>query len=136
MTEIWKSISGYEGLYEVSNLGQVKALARTHRNGHRHPQKMMSQSITRGYPKVDLSDTEGKRRSIPVHRLVCAAFYSNPEGKKCVNHIDGDKQNNHVDNLEWATHSENELHAYRTGLKFSSDKHKKAVAQSNKLRAA
>ena len=135
MSEQWKSIEGYEGLYEVSNLGRVKALARTHRHGHRHPERIMSQSVSRGYPKVELSAADGSRRSIPVHRLVCAAFYDNPEDKRCVNHIDGDKANNHVSNLEWATHSENEKHAYRIGLKASTDKHKRATAESNRRRS-
>lgn len=60
---------------------------------------------------------KGKRVGVSVHRLVAEAFIPNPEGKPCVNHIDGNKLNNHVSNLEWVTHSENAIHAVDTGLK-------------------
>ena len=66
-----------------------------------------------GYHLVLLPDKAGVRRGLRVHRLVAHAFIPNPEHKPCVNHIDGDRKNNAVDNLEWVTKQENSIHAYR-----------------------
>ena len=68
------------------------------------------------YLTVNLYD-HGKRKTVDVHRLVAMAFIENVENKKCVNHIDGNKTNNYVKNLEWCTYSENLIHAYKTGLR-------------------
>lgn len=114
--EIWKSIEGFEGLYEVSNLGRVKSLDQENVNGRRWIGFELSQSKDRyGYPKVMLRK-EGKQKSISVHRLVAGAFIDNPHGKPQVNHIDGIKTNNKWDNLEWNTALENMTHARETGL--------------------
>lgn len=69
----------------------------------------------RGYPMVIFQKRENRKAWL-IHRLVANAFIPNPENKRCINHIDGDKTNNNVENLEWCTHSENILHAYRLGL--------------------
>ena len=97
MEEIWKDIEGYEGLYKVSNLGKVLNLSnnkiiKLHDNGC-------------GYLNVSL-----KGKTCYIHRLVAQAFIPNPENKPTVNHIDKNKNNNTVDNLEWATYSEQEQH--------------------------
>lgn len=103
--EIWKPIKGYEGLYEVSNLGSVKSLARKTTSGkHRvcHQTKC-------GYISVGLWKNGAKKQFL-VHRLVADAFIPNPNNKPQVNHIDENKSNNRVDNLEWCTNLENHRH--------------------------
>jgi hypothetical protein len=104
--EIWLPMKGYEGRYEVSSLGRVYSSRGC----------MMKVNKTKlGYMKMNLSEG-GFIRSTRLHRAVAMTFLGNPEGKKEVNHIDGDKSNNRVDNLEWCTSSENKFHAVRTGL--------------------
>jgi len=95
-----RPIQGFEGC-TVSDCGEVKA------NGK--PLKPVPNG--RGYLKVFLPTADGKRTSRPVHRLVACAFLDNPDGLPVVNHIDGDKHNNNVHNLEWVTHQENSLKA-------------------------
>lgn len=132
MEEIWKDIKGYEGLYQVSNFGNVKSLDRyiINKNGDKQyfPGKYLTQGVSDNYLKVTLSKSN-KQRTFRVHILVARAFIPNPENKPEVNHIDGNKKNNKVNNLEWNTRSENELHAYKNGLAKPSDKQKQAVAK-------
>lgn len=111
MKEVWKNIDGYNGMYQVSNLGRVRSF-KSNRSKHGH---IMSLTISkRGYVRVTLYN--GGRKHCTVHRLVAKAFIPNLENKSEVNHIDGDKNNNRVDNLEWSTRSENMTHAYHTCL--------------------
>lgn len=125
MNEVWKTISGYESRYEVSNLGRVRSIPRyvdNHTGEKLIKGREISQHINkRGYVIVSLNK-ESKRKTYKVHRLVAEAFIENPFNKPQVNHIDGDKTNNRVDNLEWNDNSENQLHAYRTGLHKPSNK--------------
>lgn len=108
MDEVWKPIKGYEGLYEVSNMGRVKSL--------RWPSpKILSPEKPGGYCRIQLYKNKKKIRML-VHRLVASAFIPNPYNKPEVNHIDGDKENNKVDNLEWVTGKENTNHAMKMGL--------------------
>ena len=107
MQEMWESVNGYEGLYEVSNLGRVRSLKRATTRGI-----VLKQTMKHGYMNVCLSK-DNKPSTKRVHRLVAEAFIANPMNKPVVNHIDGDKANNAASNLEWATNSENELHSYR-----------------------
>ena len=136
MIEKWKSVVGYEGYYEVSHIGNVRSLERVAitKNGHKQPIKAKSLSLcpnNRNYYIVMLSGKNaGGRRS--VHRLVAEAFTPNPENKKTVNHIDGNKQNNHVDNLEWMTYSDNNKHAFSSGLKKPSNVNKNGNMQGEK----
>lgn len=106
--EIWKDIEGYEGLYQVSNLGRVKS-------NLRKGKILKSNSTYDGYYNVTLSKN-GKLKTYRIHRLVCIAFLDNPLNKSEVNHIDGNKKNNNIENLEWCTRSENAEHAHKTGL--------------------
>ena len=109
MKEIWKSIEGYEGLYEISNLGRVKSLARFE-NGHNansqkryfRKEKFLKQGNVRNYLVVCLLKN-GKRKMYRVHRLVALAFIPNPNNYSCVNHKDENPLNNCVDNLEWCS---------------------------------
>jgi hypothetical protein len=115
MQETWRDVQGYEGLYMVSNLGNVKALPRFHNNngcGYMQKERIMLQGKRGRYPRVTLRK-DGIAKDMSVHRLVAMAFIPNPEKKPCVNHIDNNPENNCVDNLEWCTHRENALHAYR-----------------------
>lgn len=116
--EIWKDVKDYERRYQVSNFGRVKSLPRIakrvyKRTGRRYDLKVEGRILkqfmsNRGYYYVVLSDKRGK--VFLVHRLVAEAFISNPEKKSTVNHIDGNRGNNAVGNLEWATYGEQEEH--------------------------
>lgn len=120
--EVWKDISGYEGYYQVSNLGRIKSLERFCINAPnnvsgfiKNEKVLVLNPRNDGYPATTFKSS-GKFKTFRVHRLVASAFIPNPHGKKNVNHINGIKTDNRVENLEWATHSENNKHAYRTGL--------------------
>jgi hypothetical protein len=112
MMETWKAIPDYEGLYEVSNYGDVRRVARY---GRRWVHPCKPKRTRDGYLETTLVKNS-KAKSIRTHRLVAMVFCENPHGKPEVNHIDGNKHNNCADNLEWVTSSENQKHAYRTGL--------------------
>lgn len=116
MQEIWKDVFGYEGLYQVSNLGRVKSLERKVWNGYSYrtqKSKIISYSInSHGYVIVNLYKNND-RKHYQIHRLVAIAFIENPEYKPEVNHKDGIKINCYESNLEWCTHSENNIHSYR-----------------------
>lgn len=113
--EIWRPIEGYEGFYEVSNLGRVKSLARITAHGRKIKEKQRKLPLNKGYPTIKFSK-DGEWELAYVHRIVAKVFIPNPENKREVNHIDGNKLNNKVENLEWVTSSENVKHAYDSGL--------------------
>lgn len=102
MREIWKDIKGYEGIYKVSNYGEILNIKTKYK---------LKPSKINGYTRVHLTD-----RTEYIHILVAKTFIKNPGNKPCVNHIDGNKQNNKVDNLEWCTPKENINHAWNLGL--------------------
>lgn len=111
MQEIWKDIPNYENLYQISNLGNVKSYSNS---------KVLKTSPNScGYYKVQLYKNK-KSKMFYVHRLVAIAFIPNLENKSQINHIDGNKSNNVVSNLEWCTASENQLHAIKHNLRKSS----------------
>lgn len=99
--EIWKPIKGFEGLYEISSMGNVKSLRRG---------KTMKTTLNRGYAYVGLHK-DGFTRKCKVHRLVAETFIPNPENKKDVNHKDYNRSNNNVENLEWMTRKENAIYS-------------------------
>lgn len=106
--EIWKPIKGYEGLYEVSNLGNVKSLdrIRVYYNAKLKGKLLKQNETKKGYLCVRLYNN-GISKSFPVHRLVALTFIENIENKDQVDHIDGNCKNNTVNNLRWATAKEN-----------------------------
>ena len=104
--EVWRDIEGYEGLYQVSNMGRVKSLGRKDRFGRVIKERILKPSNDRGYLYVDLCAC-GKRKRLRVHRLVGEAFLPRAEGKDVINHKDEDKTNNNVWNLEWVSDKEN-----------------------------
>lgn len=113
MQEIWKDVEGYEGLYRVSNKGRIKSL--NYKNTQRI--KILKQyESTNGYLRTCLCKN-GIAKFFLIHRLVAQAFINNQHNLLEVNHIDGNKQNNNVNNLEWCTRSENNVHAIKNNLR-------------------
>lgn len=140
--EEFRPVKGYEGLYEVSNYWRVKSLPKVVGRGVRAGHLLKLRVSGFGYVMCDLCNNY-KKFNASVHRLVAEAFIDNPDNKPCVNHIDGDKSNNHVTNLEWCTYSENMKHAYDHDLyprkrkpyerKPLSDEQKKRISEATKL---
>lgn len=109
--EQWKDIPGWEGVYQVSSHGQLKSF-----KGDPEGRVLKNTNKKGGYFSVVLCAMDRKPRYCRMHRLVAEAFIHNPENKPVVNHKDGNKQNNHIDNLEWVTQRENNEHALNTNL--------------------
>lgn len=123
--EIWKPVSGYNGLYEVSNRGRIMSCTRVNTCGGVVGSRVIGGKVlapllkNNGYIACALSKN-GKTKHFSVHRLVAIAFVAGrTKERNIVNHIDGDKANNNDFNLEWCTPSENTIHAYRDGGSFS-----------------
>lgn len=125
----FKDIPGFEGRYQVNRAGVVISLPYVweSRKGmfHEKGETILNTYCVKGYIKVSLNS-----KHYSLHRIVAMTYILNPENKRTVNHKDGDKTNNCVDNLEWATYSENILHAFRTGLKSA---HTGSDHQNSKL---
>lgn len=120
--EEWRSVVGYEGIYEVSNLGNVRSIPRPINRGirgitHTKTYRNLRLRVNKyGYHDTHLRDAPtGRSRIYEIHRLVASAFIPNPEGKPTVNHMDSNRTNNSVSNLEWATHKENITHGMKHG---------------------
>ena len=115
--EIWKPLT-VNNVYQISNLGNIKSLSRKHQLNDKllkpNKQEYLSVSISK----------DGKSKRFKIHRLIAIEFIPNPENKPIVNHIDGNKYNNAIYNLEWCTHAENCNHAIETGLVNYNDKKK------------
>lgn len=125
--EIWKDIENYEGLYQVSNYGRVKSLPRMYAQKHGIIEKILKLQDSNGYLKCQIYKN-GKQKRYFLHRLMAIAFIPNPNFLPCINHIDGNKLNNKIENLEWCTRSQNVRHAYKLGLIISrkGEKHPRA----------
>lgn len=139
--EIWVDIEGYENKYQISSIGRVKGLDRyvnSTRNGK--PTKQFTkgrilklQTSEDGYHRILLYDTEGKCKNHSVHRLVSQAFIDNPKNKTCVNHINGIKKDNRIENLEWNTIQENNQHAQENDLVLKADKHPGSIFKNDDI---
>lgn len=116
--EEWRDIPDFEGKYQVSNHGRI----RNRNTGH-----VRSTQLKHGYVRVNLTDSNGKDRNVSVHRAVAAAFIPNPENKPEVNHKNGVKDDNRLENLEWVTPEENFKHAVENDL------YKKGVERAKRL---
>lgn len=119
MKEVWKNVIGYEGLYQVSSKGRLRALERNTtyftKNGkeitHKRKARLLSPTQDAdGYMKTTLTNTEGVRLNKYIHQLVAQSFLKNPNNKPCVNHLNGVRDCNDVENLEWTTIADNNKH--------------------------
>lgn len=114
MKEIWKDIKGYEGKYQISNLGRVKSFPR---KGARKTEHILKPNKNhRGYLIIHLQNNY-KRKGVVLHRLVAEAFIPNPNNLPQVDHIDDNKENNKVSNLQWITNYDNMRKSWETGAR-------------------
>lgn len=124
MKEIWKDIEGYEGIYQVSNLGRIKSFDR-HRKTMGEGIRLVKGKIIKhvkkgiGYAQVTLCDNNAIKKSVLVHRIIATAFIPNPDNLSQVNHKDSNRCNNTIDNLEWVSSRENQTHRYKKEIKAS-----------------
>lgn len=114
--EIIKDIPNYEKLYAITSTGRVWSYPKGYQGSNKHFGKWLNYCTSNSYSRVVLCNGLNQKR-YSVHRLVASIFIPNPEIKSQVNHLDGNKQNNHVSNLEWCTPQENNIHAIKIGLK-------------------
>lgn len=134
MNEIWKDIKGYDG-YQISNTGKVKSLAKQRITSIAvkwYREKLLYIGIgTHGYKCINIR-MGGLQSPLLIHRLIAMAFIPNPENKPQVNHINGVKTDNRIENLEWCTCIENARHAVRTGLFCINQDHLKTIQDKGK----
>lgn len=139
MEEVWKDVEGYEGLYQVSNLGRVKSLTHYITKENCKPREVKGKILTpffdrpKGYLSVSLSKNN-KIKLQRIHRLVAQAFIPNPDNLIQINHKDGNKTNNNVENLEWCSCKDNIRHAWENKLSYVSEKHRKVASETQKKR--
>lgn len=117
--EIWKDVIWYENIYQISNQWDLKSLS----NSCKKKEKILISADNWSWYRIYLLCNKWLHKNMLAHRLVAQAFIPNPNNKKFVNHINGIKTDNRVENLEWCTSSENNLHAYRTWLNRTTDNH-------------
>lgn len=116
--EIWKDVVGYEGYYQISSFGKVKRVSRIGCFGNLIKEHPIAVYEGERYMLVTLNKL-GKKRPNLLHRVIAQAFIPNPDNLPEVNHKDGNRLNNSIENLEWCTSSENQLHAYKIGLQIN-----------------
>lgn len=126
MKEIWKDISGYEGLYQVSNLGNIKSFRKSKKYGSQNEYILKPHISNNGYAQVTLYDNAIRHKFL-VHRLVAMTFLLNPDNLQQINHKDENKLNNCVTNLEWCTAEYN--NAYGTARIRAMDARSKSIEQ-------
>ena len=124
MQEIWKSVPDTNDNYQVSNLGNVRSRHNKYTHKIDDYKLLKPYKTKKGYLSVKIKEHKTAR---PVHRLVAQAFIPNLENKPQVNHIDGSKENNNVNNLEWCTNQENCIHAVKMGLSSKNNKERPVI---------
>lgn len=126
MEEIWKDITGFEGLYQVSDLGRIKSLDRITKNYHSGDRyekgKYLKPGNSHSGYKLIVLHKNGISRTFRLHRIVAQHFIDNHNNKPQINHKDGIKSNNAISNLEWCTAKENISHAFKNGLRSGYDR--------------
>lgn len=121
--EVWEAMLEFDG-YEISNMGRIKAIKKTWASGEHltilktKKEHLLVQNISKGYYKVTLQKNN-KQYTKRIHRLTLFQFMPNHENKPCINHKNGNKLDNRIENLEWATVKENTIHSYKLGLQIS-----------------
>jgi hypothetical protein len=141
-TEIWRDIEGWEGSHQISNFGRVKSLRRDilFSNGeiHKIKGKILKQRIKDGYYVINLAWNRTGFKTLRVHRLIGKAFIPNPYNKPEINHKNGIRNDNRLENIEWCTSSENKFHAFRVlgkkhkGMRGAKNPKSKAIIQFSK----
>ncbi len=121
-SEIWKDIPEYEGWYEVSNLGRVRSYHNFGWGKREKPIMLKLYTSPKGYVQVSLCKDKC-HRSVNVHRLVASAFLPDPHCDMQIDHINGNKEDNRAENLEWVTPKENTLRSLSNGLKPTGERH-------------
>jgi hypothetical protein len=129
LNEIWKDLIGFEGFYKISNLGRIKSIDRYVNSSLKNQKsvlrigKILKLSLDRyGYLKVNIRKNNIKK-NITIHRAVALTFIKNTKNLEQVNHIDGNKQNNYVENLEWITNDDNIAHGVKNNLFVFGENH-------------
>ena len=117
--EIWKDISGYEGLYQVSSLSRIKSCEKIYLSGKYkdpriQPEKIMKYNLVNGYPSLNLSKN-GQKKFHTAHRIIGEHFIPNPNNYACINHKNSIRHDIRIENLEWCTYSYNSEHGFRVG---------------------
>ena len=135
--EEWRDIRDFEGMYQVSNRGRVRSLDRIDARNRRIKGRILAAKYgaTGNYQQVCLCK-DGVHHYIAIHRLVAEAFIPNPENKPTVNHIDENKQNNNIENLEWATYMENAHHGTRIQRCYANRDYKEIMRKSRETKIA
>ena len=128
----WKDIVGYENEYQINQFGEIRTLKDSPKL--KKYDVLKPQISKRNGYVYQMLYKNGKEKLLRVHRLVAMAFLPNPNNLPQVNHKDGNKQNNSVDNLEWCEQSDNMKHAYKNGLQIPSENQRKAIINTNKLK--